>query len=304
MVGSAQEINPEDVIKVNTDLVVLDAQVVDKKTGKVFGGLKKDDFELFEENIRQQIAYFSQDQLPLSILLLLDVSRSVRPIIHQVGDGALNALHHLKPEDEVAVMAFADYPQLLQRFTKDRNAVAEKIIGASFSTELGDATYFNEALYEAALEMNQAGNPANRRAIIIVTDNVPSPGGKLGPQRVMTELLESGTVVYSLRVRGRFAKVFNTLTLGTVHGVDAYCEDTGGEIIGSDRKEVDLKLGEMFTRLRTRYTLGYRPPETNEEGAFRRVKVQLTPAALKGNKKLVVRSRLGYYFRKKPGRLR
>jgi VWFA-related protein len=302
--SSAQEVNPEDVIKVNTDLVVLDAQVVDKKSGKVFGGLKKDDFELFEENIRQQIAYFSQDQLPLSVLLLLDVSRSLRPIVQQVGDGALNALRHLKPEDEVAVMAFADYPRLLQRFTKDRDVVAEKIIRASLSTELGDGTFLNEALYEAAIEMNEAGNPANRRAIIIVTDNVAFPGGTHSVQRVKTELLESGTVVYGLRVRAAFAKVFNVLTLGKVHGVDTYCEDTGGEIIGANRKEVDLKLGEMFTRLRTRYTLGYRPPETNEEGVFRRVKVQLTPAALKANKKLVVRSRLGYYFRKKPRRLR
>jgi len=55
----------------------------------------------------------------------------------------------------------------------------------------------------------------------------------------------------------------------------------------------------MFTRLRTRYTLGYRPPENTEEGKFRRVRVQLTPAVMKTNKKLVVRARNGYYFRKK-----
>lgn len=301
VVSSAQEISPDDVIRVNTDLVVLDAQVVDKKNGKAFGGLKKDDFELFEENIRQQIAYFSQDQVPLSILLLLDVSRSVRPIIQQVGDGALNALRHLKPEDEVAVMAFADYPQLLHSFTKDRNAIAEKIISASLSTELGHGTFLNEALYKAAIEMNRAGNPANRRAIVIVTDNFATPEGTYSVQQVKTELLESGTVVYGLRVRAGFAKIANVLTFGKIRGVDTYSEDTGGEIIGSNRKEVDLKLGEMFTRLRTRYTLGYRPPETNEEGAFRSVKVRLTPAVLKANKKLVVRSRLGYYFRKKKG---
>ena len=297
--GFAQEIDRDDVIKVNTDLVVLDAQVVDKKTGKPFATLRKEDFELFEENIRQQIAYFSQDQLPLSILLLLDVSRSVRPIIGEIGEGANNALRQLKPEDEVAVMAFADYPKLMQSFTRDRRQVAEKIFAASESEELGNATMLNEALYEAAQEMARATNPANRRAIIVVTDNVALPTGTYSLQDVTKSLLESGTVVYGLRVRAAFAKVFNVLTFGQIKGVDMFAEETGGELLGADRSEVDSKLGEMFTRLRTRYTLGYRPPESNSEGAFRRIKVQLTPAILKSNKKLVVRARHGYYFRKK-----
>jgi VWFA-related protein len=297
--GFAQEIDQDDVVKVNTDLVVLDAQVVDKKTGKPFATLRKEDFEIFEENIRQQIAYFSQDQLPLSILLLLDVSRSVRPIIGQIGEGANNALRHLKPDDEVAVMAFADNPKLVQAFTKDRNQVSRKILEASESQELGNATMLNEALYDASHEMARATNPANRRAIIVVTDNLALPYGTYGVEGVMRELLESGTVVYGLRVRAAFAKVFNVLTFGKIKGVDMYVDETGGELLGADRSEVDSKLGEMFTRLRTRYTLGYRPPESNPEGAFRRIKVQLTPAILKSNKKLVVRARHGYYFRKK-----
>src|SRR5687768_12192320 len=128
---AAQEVDPNEVIRVNTDLVVLDAQVIDRKTRKVFGPLRKDDFEILEENVKQEIAYFGQDQLPLSILLLLDVSRSVRPVIEQVGAGANNALRQLKPEDEVAVMAFADYPKLIQSFTKDRTLTANKITLAS-----------------------------------------------------------------------------------------------------------------------------------------------------------------------------
>ena len=101
-------------------------------------------------------------------------------------------------------------------------------------------------------------------------------------------------------MRGGFAKVFNVLTLGKIKAIDVYAEETGGEVLGANQSEVDSRLGEMFTRLRTRYTIGYRPPETNEEGAFRHVKVQLIPAITKANKKLVVRSRRGYYFRKKP----
>ena len=128
---AAQEVDPSEVIRVNTDLVVLDAQVIDKKTRKVFGPLRKEDFQILEENVKQEIAYFGQDQLPLSIVLLLDISGSVRPVIETIGEGANNALRHLKTEDEVAVIAFADYPKLIQSFTRDRALTADKITEAS-----------------------------------------------------------------------------------------------------------------------------------------------------------------------------
>jgi Ca-activated chloride channel homolog len=296
--GHAQDIDPNDVIRVNTDLVVFDAQVIDKKTRKVFGGLRREDFEIYEENVRQPIVYFSQDQLPLSVLLLLDISRSVTPIIEQVGAGANEALQRLKPEDEVAVMAFADNPKLIQSFTKDRRVAAEKISEAG-TTDLGHGTYLNEALHAAEQAMNNASNPTNRRAIIVITDNIAPAGGHFGKDKVINDLLESGTVVYGLIVRAALGKVFNVLSFGTIHGVNEYCEETGGEVLGADQKEVNNRLAEMFTRLRTRYTLGYRPPESKEEGKFRRVKVQLTPPIMKTNKKLVVRARTGYYFRKR-----
>jgi len=104
----SQEKDPIDVVKVNTDLVVFDVQVIDKQTGRVVGNLNKEDFELSDNGVKQQISYFSRDELPLSIILLLDVSASVRPIIHDIRDGALNALQRLKPDDQVAVMAFSE----------------------------------------------------------------------------------------------------------------------------------------------------------------------------------------------------
>ena len=296
--GAAQEVDPTEVIRVNTDLVVLDAQVIDRKTRKVFGPLRKDDFEILEENVKQEIAYFGQDQLPLSIVLLLDISRSVRPVIETIGAGANNALRHLKPEDEVAVIAFADYPKLIQPFTKNRTLTANGINEAS-RTFIGNGTMLYDGLLLASQEINKGTNPANRRAIIVITDNIAITAGE-DVARLQRELAESGTVVYGLIVRSGFAKVFNALTFGQIKGVDVYAEETGGEVLGANRKEVDSRLGEMFTRLRTRYTIGYRPPEANEEGAYRHVKVQLVPAIMKANKKLVVRARRGYYFRKKP----
>jgi VWFA-related protein len=287
-----------DVIKINTDLVVLDAQVLNKKTGQTVDDLKREDFELYEDGIRQEISYFSQDELPLSILLLLDTSGSVRPIIEQVGEGALSALQQLKPQDEVAVMAFATYPQLIQGFTRDRQLIADKIKEAS-RTDVGRGTFLNEALFDAASVMSDATNPSSRRVVLVITDNIALKGKKQEVARTMRELFESGSVVYGLIVRSGFGKAANILTLGLIKAVDSYSEQTGGEVIHADKKEVEAKLTETIRHLRIRYSLGFRPTNTKDEQTFRRIKLQLQPATAKRRKDLVVRTRQGYYFRRR-----
>src|SRR5438270_6915245 len=147
----AQEKDPIDVLKVNTDLVVFDAQVIDKKSKRIVGDLTKDDFEVTDGGVRQQISYFSRDELPLSVMLLLDVSGSVRPILHQIRDGALNALGRLKPEDQVAVMPFANTSRLAQDFTNDRKLVSRKIEEATAVDALGRGTFLGPALESAAI---------------------------------------------------------------------------------------------------------------------------------------------------------
>src|SRR5919108_369295 len=71
-----QAAGDEEVVRVSSDLVVLDALVLDKKKGRPIGGLGREDFELYEDGVRQEISYFGQSELPLSIMFLLDVSGS------------------------------------------------------------------------------------------------------------------------------------------------------------------------------------------------------------------------------------
>jgi VWFA-related protein len=297
--AAAQEVAPDEVIKINTDLVVFDAQVVSKKTKRAVADLKREDFDLYEDGARREIGYFSRDELPLSVLLLLDVSGSVRPIIHQVGEGALGALQNLKPADEVAVMAFASNSQLIQDFTRDRQLIAEKIEEASRVDWIGSGTLLTDALFKSATQMPRASNPASRRVVIVVTDNVALLGDKNVVRRTANELLESGAVVYGLVVRAAFGKIFDVLTLGKVNPVEHFSELTGGEVSGADKSEVDTKLGEMFARLRTRYSLGFKPADAREDGKLHQLKLQLTPAAAARNGKVIVITKRGYYFRRR-----
>ena len=116
-----------EVIKVDVDLVTIDALVLKKDTARIVGGLKKDDFLILEDGARQQISHFSQDSLPLSVLLLIDRGGCLDPFSAEVHRAANEALSRLKPTDEVAVMNYHNSVELLQPFTRDRASVAEAL---------------------------------------------------------------------------------------------------------------------------------------------------------------------------------
>jgi VWFA-related protein len=292
--GLAQEREPADVIKINTDLVVFDAQVIDKKTKRVIDDLTREDFEITDGGVRQQVSYLSRDELPLSIMLLLDVSGSVRPVIHRIRDGALGALQHLRAQDQVAVMAFATSSELVQDFTKDRKLVSEKIEAATASERLGRGTVLGPALDDAALKMATAPQ-TSRCVIIVITDNIVltwPPQEK----KILQELFDRGSVVYGLIISG---SVFTALGTGATRGVNEYVEQTGGEILNANKNDVDAKLALVINRLRARYVIGFRPTDTTEDGTFRRVEIRITSAQKNPDKPLVLTKR-GYYFRRPP----
>jgi Ca-activated chloride channel family protein len=291
-----QEKEPDEVLKVNTDLVVFDAQVIEKKSKRIVGDLTKDDFEITDNGVKQEISYFSRDELPLSIILLLDVSRSVRPIIHDIRDGALTALQRLKPDDQVAVMAFAEDTKLAQDFTTDRALVSRQIEDVTATDVLGHGTFIGPALEQAAYHMQIAPTPTSRRVIIVITDNIAATSGR-EEQDILQRLFDSGTVVYGLIVRGPVGRVFNIMSFGQIKAIDKFVEETGGEVLGAGKKEVADRLGRVIDHLRARYALGFRPSNSDDNN-FRPVEIKIS-AAKNRKQKLVVLTKRGYYLRRR-----
>ena len=302
--SQAPELRQES-IRLKTDLVVLDAQVLDRKTGMLVGNLKSSDFVLFEDGVRQEITHFSIDKLPLSIILLLDVSPSVRPFIDQISAGALQALQRLKPEDEVAVMVFAGTPQLIQDFTRDRQLVVRQIQRISEVSGIKRGTNILRAIDGAAKAMMNVKSAIGRRVIVTVTDNesyVRRGASGTTTKETLDNLFESGSVVCGLIVRGAIAKVQSVirwsptnLALFRSYKVDTFAEQTGGEVMASSKPEVDKKLGDLFEHLRARYSIGFNSTNTNYDGKFRKISLRLSPELQKQNRELVVRTKQGYY---------
>src|SRR5678816_1977152 len=109
-----------EVIKTDVDLITIDALVLQKDTARVVGNLKQQDFLVSEDGTRQTITHFSQDNLPLSVVLLIDRGGCLDPFGTEVRRAAKDALSRLKPTDEVAVMTYHDTVELQQGFTRDR----------------------------------------------------------------------------------------------------------------------------------------------------------------------------------------
>jgi VWFA-related protein len=298
--------------------VQVDAQVLSKKTRQAARELKKEDFELYEDNVRQQVSSFSQDTLPLSVVLLFDLTDSVRPVLKSLADGALEALQHLKPEDEVTVMVYAASAQVLQEATTDR-ALAVAAIAKASRMESGEAAFFNEGIFQAAEQLTKGKNPSSRRVIIWLTDDVPNiPSEDSVPLRyrtslngamphsqaeAMRHLLQTSTVVCSLVKQsdlsvsgesGLMSKPAERM-LHPPGEVYKYAASTGGQVIEFKKKELKEKLALLIDDLRMRYSLGYHPSGQKPKGKYCAIKVKLAPEAKKAVGNVVVEARQGYY---------
>jgi VWFA-related protein len=205
----------DDVYRVSVRLVNVDVQVSARKTHKAIRNLRQDDFEIYEDNVRQQITTFSQDQLPLSIVFLFDLTDSVRPVLKSLAAGAMEALQHLKPEDEVAVMTYSASARLIQDFTTDHQLAVAAMQKAS-RMESDEAAFFNEGIFQAAKQLAKGNNPSSRRVVIWLTDDIPNfpseetrarYGRSLGKARLhseaeaMAELLHAGATASTLLQR-------------------------------------------------------------------------------------------------------
>jgi VWFA-related protein len=294
-----------DRVELAVDLVVTDAQVVEKDTAKIVGGLKKEDFVIYEDGVRQQLAHFGQGTLPLSVILMIDRAGCLDPINSKVREATLEALGRLKPQDEVALMAYAEHTELVQRFSLDHAAVAAAFDRMPPHHEEAEHC-LNVAVDDASDYMRQASNPYGRRVIIFVTGITRAADcGDPSNKEALDDVFESGSVVCAILPRSAGQRMENGATIGILAAAGAFglpttklekfAEETGGEIVSAKTEDLNASFDGLIERLRTRYTLGFVSTNTKFDGSFRKLKVELTPEATKRvGKKVVVQTRRGY----------
>jgi VWFA-related protein len=298
-------VSPEEIVKVDVDLVTVDALVLQKKTARVVGGLKKEDFVLFEDGTKQEITHFSQDSLPLSVLLLIDRGGCLDPFNAQVHRAASDAISRLKPADEVAVMTYHDTTRLLQGFTRDRSLIEAALNRIPMHDEMADHR-LNTLFFDAADYMIKASNPVGRRVVIAITgvtrnfDCPNSPSGKSAAQAIY----ESGSVVCGIIPKSGEQKVENGIMIwatriGRVQGaeyldIQTLANETGGELLEDKPENLNTTFQTLMDHLRSRYNLAFVSSNKKRDGTTRKLKIDLAPPVQKSQGKLVVKARRSY----------
>lgn len=283
---------PQNVIRVNVNLVLVDA-TVKNKAGQIMGDLKQENFELREDGTPQKIEIFSRDEIPLDVALVLDLSDSIGPFLVPLRQAADIALSALKPEDQVALFTFSTEAQMRVPFTHDKSQIADMIGG--FQT--GGATNINDAIFLPAQYLLNAPQK-DRRVIILISDDVGTSAGGQGTRDIVTEAIASDAVVYNLKIPGYNppeTRMAAAMTPGLVD-IRKVVEQTGGEVFNvPDVAHLDEVFRALIQRIKTRYTLGYYTNATAALGKPHKIDVRLGPSFGKKGHDYTALSRSAFY---------
>ncbi len=278
----------DDGFKLESDLVMLDVTVVNPSNRPVMD-LKKEDFTVLEDKVQQEVGFFSRDQVPVSVVLAIDTSGSMRAKLDTVIKASVNLVKESRPADEIAVIEFKDQPELLEEFTTDINDVIDTLQSFVASRQ----TAMLDALYLGADYANKEGKN-RRKAIVIVTDGLDKDSYYKFDE-VVDHLREADVQVYLIGFTGDLEKGGSIFKKSEKDKADALlnklADETGGKaFFPRELSEVHMIAQQISNDLRTQYSIGYYPTNTKKDGTFRSVRVQVNS----GNRKLIARTRTGY----------
>ena len=314
----AQQGQEEPVETVNTNLVILNVGVADRK-GQAVTDLSQRDFVVYEDGVRQSIVNFEPAAAPFSLVLLLDMSGSTlnfRPTLKQ---SALRFIDALGPEDRVAVVSFNDKVETLQHFTTDRKKIAFAV------TELAKGkgnTFLYKALDYSLQQLAKEGK--RRKAIVVLTDGLDTelsgldretasqaktsdeavaavkPEASAALRSVLDAADKQGVTIYPLALPSADPKNLLPLTpqqaavyTSARARMQSLADRTGGRLHEIRRLEDMGRLyAEVAADMRTLYSIAYQSTNARaHDGKWRSINIEVSRADT------IARSRPGYYAR-------
>ena len=283
-------------IGVNVDLVLMYTSVFDKKSGHFIAGLKEDNFKVYEDGVQQAITAFSQEDVPVSLGILLDLSGSMRQKIDQVNKAALAFIKASNPKDQVFLIGFNDEVELLQDYTSDIDEVTD----ALENTIVTGGTALYDAVYLGVQKAQSGSKP--KKAIVVISDGEDRDSYyKLN--ELVAKVQESDVQVFSVgfveevKDKGLFGRWSKTAPEKAHAALVRISEETGGKaFFPSKLTDIHTVVAEIASDLRSQYSIGYFSTNAARDGSFRRVKIELNGPV---SDKSQARYRRGYFAPKK-----
>ncbi|HZM84951.1 MAG TPA: VWA domain-containing protein [Blastocatellia bacterium] len=308
-----------EAVRLETYLVNLNVGAIDR-AGRAIPGLTKADFKVYEDGVLQPISFFAPQESPFNLVLLLDLSGSVRDKIDLIRNTALQFIDVIRPQDSIAVITFTTDVTVVSHLTKDRDDLRESL---EYILTPPSGTAFYDALgYVLVEEFRKV--KGQRNAVIAITDGEDNAlqsrlqktagnaglrsnwqGSFLTFEELLDGVTEADALIYPIHVDptapqpinnavvpSAMLRVQSELTALARKQLESLADASGGRLYHADRIE-DLKgvFEHVAAELRTVYSIGYTPTNLNFDGRFRKLLVQVNKPDV------VVRTRPGYYGR-------
>jgi len=269
------------------EVINLNVSVTDAR-GRYITDLTKNDFAVFEDGVRQELSIFNHEDIPISLVLMIDTSASMDEKLPTARAAAIRFVGTLRPQDNAQVMQFNDRTTILQDFVADHGAL-DSAIGR---TEAAGPTALHNALYVALKELEKQKTQALRRRAIVLLSDGEDTASLVSDDQVLDLARKTEINIYAISLRPRRMQDRNAVKFSqAAHLLTALTQDTGGQVhFPNSLSELDAVYDRIAEELRTQYSLGYVSNNGRRDGKWRRIVVRI-PA----REDIQVRHKLGYF---------
>ncbi len=284
LLASAAAIAQDDVptFHVDTREVALHVSVVDKE-GKLITGIPQTAFKVFENNVEQHIKAFAEDDIPVSMGIVIDNSGSMREKKASVNEASLGLVKASNPQDEVFIIGFNDSAYLDQDFTSNIKLLEQ----ALDKTETRGGTAMRDAIHLALDHMKKFAK-RDKKVLLVITDGADNNSDE-SLEQLVRESRQSGVLIYSI---GLLSEEEASERRSAQRGLKALAEASGGlDYYPKSLADVEKITPQVAEEIRKQYLIAYTPANSALDGTYRKIEVRLTGYGRNPN----VRYRNGYY---------
>jgi len=260
-------------VSVDVDVVLIPTTVTNDR-GQYVGGLEKENFTVFEDRVQQDVTYFSTEDSPMSLGIVLDSSGSMNQITAAARRNGGACMSAGTTEDEYFLIVFSDKLKVNTDFTTDLRSLRAQLL----SVNSKGSTALYDAIYAGIAKVREGINP--RKALVVVSDGYDNHSRYSG-KNVREAIRETDVQLYLIGNEGD----------GALRSLAA---STGGRSLSSRARTFELGTicNEIVRNLKNQYLIGYHSTNALKDGKWRNVQVKLNaPDGIK----LSLRSRTGYY---------
>ena len=293
---------PQTTIRVKVNMISLPV-VVTARNGEYVKDLKQEDFEIFEDGVRQEIAGFAAVEAPVSVALMLDTSGSTQQQLNRIRNDAVRFIRLLRADDSLAALSFADEVTLWEPF----DIYHRKNEDAFRKIKPGGMSAVYEAVWLALEQVLKL--EYGRKALVLLSDGVDNRSDTVSKQETLDLAKKTDASIYCVyfntdrdtRPRGRAQIPGARLPIplprekrpeyaaGKQYMQDLASLSGGLFVDASKNNNLNEAFGKILQELWNQYSIGYYPKELKRDGKFHEITIKVK------RPNLTVRSRHGYY---------